>query len=113
MMNGNHDVLENTPNGYDHAKDASVGHGAFTCNPAEGHDQAGFHVADHGTAHWTSTDDNEELGQVDEGRKATALHANISEHSSGLGFFHCLPRGSLPTCSLAQLQKQGTCLSME
>lgn len=86
-MNGNRYVLENTPNGYNHAKDASVGHGAFTCNPAEGHDQAGFHVSDHGTAHWTSTNDNEELGQVDKRRKATALHVKISEHSSRLRAF--------------------------
>lgn len=73
-------LLEYTPNGYDHPKDASVGNGASSCNPAEGDYQAGFHVAYHGTAHWTSTDNNEKLGKIDEGCKAAALHANVSAH---------------------------------
>lgn len=68
------DLLENTPNGYDHAKDAPVGNSAFTCNPAKGNYQAGFDVADYGTAHWTSTDNNEELGKIDERRKTATLH---------------------------------------
>lgn len=78
------DLLENAPNGYDHAKDTPIGNGASSCNPAEGHNQAGFHVADHGTAHWTSTDDNEKLGKIDEGSKGTALQAGVSAYFSRL-----------------------------
>ena len=77
------DLLENTPNGHDHAKDTPVGDSALTCNPAKGHYQAGFDVADYGTAHWTSTDNNEELRKVDERRKKAALHANVSANSYG------------------------------
>lgn len=76
-------LLENTPNGYDHTKDAPVGNSAVACNPAKGHYQASFDVADYGTAHWTSTDNNEELRKIDEGRKKAALHANVSANSYG------------------------------
>ena len=81
------DLLENTSNGYDHAKDAPVGNSALTCNPAKGHYQAGFDVADYGTAYWTSTDNNEELRKIDERRKKAALHANVSAYSYGLRSF--------------------------
>lgn len=44
-------------------------------------------MAYHGTAHWTSTDNNEKLGKIDEGCKAAALHANVSAHPPGPGVF--------------------------
>ena len=66
-------IPENTPNGEDHAEQASVGNSAPGNDPSQRDNQAGLDVSDHGGAHRTGSDDDEELGQVDQGRQHSAL----------------------------------------
>lgn len=70
---GDH-IPDNAPDGKDHAHEASIGDAAPGDNPPQRYNQAGLEVADHGGAHRSSTDDDEELGQVDQDRQASALY---------------------------------------
>ena len=68
------DLPEDSPDGEEHAEDTSIRNRATGEKPAEGNDQAGFDVTNHGTADRARARDDEELGEVDQRRQASALY---------------------------------------